>query len=156
MSGLVGRHNAQGYCCTSPPLHSPGHLSFRHGLPQSVSATPSVNQGVGGRRVRWDGPVFIITCVVARLTFFLNPEGVRVSMHGRGARPSRPSRPSRGHVPAHDMVGISAVRFGRRGNVSFGRAMWRATAESRQVCSLGGYRLAIKCSGVMRVRFEEE
>lgn len=81
---------------------------------------------VGGARETWaDKPVFIMTCVVARFTFFLNPVKA-VHQHGL---PSQPILWLNGGVmdaiPAHDMLGESCdgvdagvglfIGFGSRG-----------------------------------------
>ena len=65
---------------TVPQLRSRGHSSFRHdlllytvnGQPIPCHRRRGRSSGAGGC-VGWNGPVFIMTCVVARLTFFLKP-----------------------------------------------------------------------------------
>lgn len=61
---------------TSPRLRSLDHLSFGHGLNSPVS------KQCDAQTIRARIPVFIMTCVVARPTFFLNPALWLAPPHG--------------------------------------------------------------------------
>jgi hypothetical protein len=98
LGGGKGDPNAaDGPIHTSLPLHNRDHLFFPHVLRSIPIKDPS-----DGARMRGMGlPVFIITCVVARLTFFLKP-----FMHHVSHDPGRwtESGDLKATLPAQDMV----------------------------------------------------